>query len=213
MFCRGPNSPRTQGTLYRADFGYSAAKNQFYHGMKLHVSAQRRPGRLPLPEWLFFTPASCHDLTAAREQLPLRADLVYCADKAYASQQQRRQAQVQGGHWLTLYKAVRGQTLLPAGKGPWRPPRGRGLSRPCACRGVALPVADGANQLSKRDPRAFGSGPEPALLRQTGRRLLFTLRQLSIHAIYAPEQGTISAFVKAGSCFLPIPISAYFPLR
>lgn len=119
MLSRGPHSPRARVARPKADLGYCAAKNQFYHGLKLHVSACRRPGRLPLPEWFFFTPASCHDLTAAREHLPLRAGLVYCADKAYASREQRQQAQAQGTQWLTPYKAVRGQTLLPAGEGLW----------------------------------------------------------------------------------------------
>jgi hypothetical protein len=119
MLSRGPHSPRARVARQQADLGYCAAKNQFYHGVKLHVSARRRPGQLPLPEWLFFTSASCHDLTAAREHLPLQASLVYCADKAYADRAQRQRAQALGSQWLTPYKAVRGEQTLPPGEGLW----------------------------------------------------------------------------------------------
>ncbi len=66
-----------------ADVGYCAAKKTYFHGVRLHVIAERRFERLPNPSQIWLCEASHHDLTAAREQhleLPnttLMADLAY----------------------------------------------------------------------------------------------------------------------------------------
>ncbi|MBA3786252.1 MAG: transposase [Acidobacteria bacterium] len=66
-----------------ADVGYCAAKKTYFHGVRLHVIAERRFERLPNPSQIWLCQASHHDLTAAREQhleLPnttLMADLAY----------------------------------------------------------------------------------------------------------------------------------------
>lgn len=49
-----------------ADKGYCASKGEYYYGVKVHVLGLRRPGTLPLPDYLGLTPASEHDLTAFR---------------------------------------------------------------------------------------------------------------------------------------------------
>lgn len=45
-----------------AEVGYCATKKIYYHGVKLHLLAQRQPGTLPLPQWVAVTPAARHDL-------------------------------------------------------------------------------------------------------------------------------------------------------
>lgn len=45
-----------------ADVGYCATKQMYYHGLKIHLLAQRQPGTMPRPQWLAVTPASRHDL-------------------------------------------------------------------------------------------------------------------------------------------------------
>lgn len=66
-----------------ADVGYCAAKKTRFHGVRLHVIAQRRVGRLPSPTQIWLCEASHHDSTAFVKQkveLPtthLFGDLAY----------------------------------------------------------------------------------------------------------------------------------------
>ncbi len=47
-----------------ADKGHCAAKRLYYHGVKVHLIAERQPGHLPRPRLVEISPASTHDLTA-----------------------------------------------------------------------------------------------------------------------------------------------------
>jgi hypothetical protein len=47
-----------------ADAGFCAAKKTRFHGVRLHVVAQRRRGRLPLPNQIWLCAASHHDSKA-----------------------------------------------------------------------------------------------------------------------------------------------------
>ena len=53
-----------------ADKGYCATKRLYYHGVKLHLIAERRPGMLPLPRHVDVSAASAHDLTVLHGVLP-----------------------------------------------------------------------------------------------------------------------------------------------
>lgn len=67
-----------------ANKGYCASKDMYYYGVKLHVLGQRRPGTLPLPEYLGLTPASDNDLATFRQIAPqIQGGEIYL-DKAYA---------------------------------------------------------------------------------------------------------------------------------
>ena len=66
-----------------ADVGYCSSKDIFYHGAKLHVVAERRSDKLPVPKRVGLTPASENDLKALRRVLPTIEDGVLCGDKAY----------------------------------------------------------------------------------------------------------------------------------
>lgn len=47
-----------------ADKGHCATKRLYYHGVKMHLIAERQPGQLPRPRLVEISPASTHDLTA-----------------------------------------------------------------------------------------------------------------------------------------------------
>lgn len=63
--------------------GYCATKKMHYFGVKLHCLALRRCNSLPLPNTLFITPASTHDLTAMRSILEKIKGFPVILDKAY----------------------------------------------------------------------------------------------------------------------------------
>jgi hypothetical protein len=98
-----------------ANKGYCASKGEYYYGVKVHVLGQRRPGMLPLPDYLGVTPASDHDLVAFRQIMPqLQGGELY-VDKAYADELLRQAAQrEQALAILTPVKKAKGQAYLDA---------------------------------------------------------------------------------------------------
>jgi hypothetical protein len=82
ILSRQPDSAKVAPNL--ADKSYCATKKLWYHGLKWHVVASDRLGRMPLPERVQLTAASVHDLSALRQQLPALQGGSLVADKAYA---------------------------------------------------------------------------------------------------------------------------------
>lgn len=78
-------SSKRDGKVARAltDKGYCATKRLHYYGIKIHAIAFSRKGQLPLPEFMYITPASTHDLTAVRPILARLYNRVFIADKIY----------------------------------------------------------------------------------------------------------------------------------
>ncbi|GAB3990699.1 IS982 family transposase [Spirosoma daeguense] len=68
-----------------ADKGYCATKKLFYHGLKWHMLATDRLGRLPLPQRLHLRAASVNDLTALRVPVAALESVALVGEKAYAS--------------------------------------------------------------------------------------------------------------------------------
>jgi len=66
-----------------ASVGYCAAKKTYFHGVRLHVIAERRFNRLPNPSQIWLCEASHHDLTAAKEQQLSLPNTTLIADLAY----------------------------------------------------------------------------------------------------------------------------------
>ena len=111
MTCCGRNR---KGKVAReiADKGYCSTKNQYYHGLKLHIVGYRRKGHLPFPYRIVLSSASENDLSVfKRECVPAIADKTIFADKIYRD----------NGFWnverasknnvlLTPVKAVKGAT-------------------------------------------------------------------------------------------------------
>ena len=73
-------SAKVAGEL--ANKGYNSTKKTYYYGMKLHILAFRRCGRLPLPDYIGLTPASEADINILKEIAkdihftPIYADVV-----------------------------------------------------------------------------------------------------------------------------------------
>jgi len=53
-----------------ANKGYCGSIGCYYYGVKVHILGCRRPGTLPLPEYIGLTCASDHDLLAFRQLVP-----------------------------------------------------------------------------------------------------------------------------------------------
>ena len=66
-----------------ADKGRCPVKRLYYHGVKLHLIAERRPGCLPLPRHMEVSPASAHDLTVLHGVLPQLQRGWLLGDKIY----------------------------------------------------------------------------------------------------------------------------------
>jgi hypothetical protein len=66
-----------------ADVGYCAAKKTRFHGVRLHVIARRRRGRLPSPAQVWLCAASHHDSKAFIQQQPELSTTELFGDLAY----------------------------------------------------------------------------------------------------------------------------------
>jgi hypothetical protein len=87
--------------------GYCSAKELYYFGCKLHLVGGHRPGHMPLPKQVGFTPANVHDLTAFK---PITRQLVntgLVADKAYADRQLKEDLHKQNSYLLTPPKQLK----------------------------------------------------------------------------------------------------------
>jgi hypothetical protein len=98
-----------------ADKGYCSSKDTFYHGVKLHVVAQKRPGTMPLPDRIGLTSGSENDLTALRQALPAIEGGALYGDKAYVDGSLReRLSEKQNLELVTPPKKAKGETCLSA---------------------------------------------------------------------------------------------------
>jgi hypothetical protein len=95
-----------------ADKGYNSTKKTYYYGVKLHILAFRRSGRLPLPDYIGLTPASEADINVLKgisEDIHLTP--VY-ADKAYIDEALSQLLDQQGSSLNTPVKKEKGQKEL-----------------------------------------------------------------------------------------------------
>ena len=115
MLAVGTRANRARVARQLADVGFCATKQIHYCGLKSHVLAARRPSKLPLPERLFLSPASQHDLAALREFNPQFADCGLFGDKAYADTDTKAALQARRVYLVTPYKRKRNEeeTAVP----------------------------------------------------------------------------------------------------
>ena len=66
-----------------ANSGYCPAKKLYYHGVKIHVVGDHRPGTPPLPRYIGVIPAGMNDGPAVESVAPTLAYRELYADKAY----------------------------------------------------------------------------------------------------------------------------------
>jgi len=116
MMAKGQRASQARVASKRTpDVGYCSSKDTFYHGVKLHVIAGKRSGKLPLPNRAGMTPGSENDLQALRRVLPTIEEGVLCGDKAYCDGPLKEQlAEDQNLDLLTPIKKEKGQKTLPA---------------------------------------------------------------------------------------------------
>ena len=87
MLASGTRSKRARVAPEIAKCGFSAVKQTNFHGVRLHLIANRQPGCLPLPTQVWLKEGNVHDLTALKEisdELPPGINLF--GDKAYADE-------------------------------------------------------------------------------------------------------------------------------
>lgn len=94
-----------------ADKSFCASKNLWYYGVKLHLAAARRLQQLPMPEHIFLTEASCHDLEALRQMNLKLGNCALFADKAYASRETKAEFDKDGTVLATPTKKEKNQPL------------------------------------------------------------------------------------------------------
>jgi len=115
MVAVGTRANRARVARRLADVGYCATKQIHYRGVKLHILAARRISKLPLPERLFLSPASQHDLAALKEFNPQLSGCGLFGDKAYADTDTKADLQKRGIYLVTPYKRKRNEdeTAVP----------------------------------------------------------------------------------------------------
>jgi Transposase DDE domain len=83
MLARHGHSYRARVGREVADIGFCAAKKTRFHGVRLHLIAQRRAHRLPLPSQVWLCAASHHDSKAFIQQQPELSPTELFGDLAY----------------------------------------------------------------------------------------------------------------------------------
>ena len=94
-----------------ANRGYCAAKKTHFHGVRLHVIAQRRSGQLPLPDQMWLRAASVHDLSSVREQEIHLPTSTLFGDKAYPAPDLQQRFTEQATRLFTPCKKPKGAEL------------------------------------------------------------------------------------------------------
>ncbi len=94
-----------------ADVGYCAAKKTYFHGIRLHVIAEKRFAKLPNPTQIWLAEASHHDLTAAKEQHLELPNTTLIADLAYPEPEFEKSLKQQNTRLLTGRKKPKGKEL------------------------------------------------------------------------------------------------------
>ena len=94
-----------------ADIGFCAAKKTRFHGVRLHCLAQRRAGRLPLPNQVWLCAASHHDSKAFIEQQPELLPTELFGDLAYPTPEIVAHLKEQHARLITPQKKPKGKEL------------------------------------------------------------------------------------------------------
>ncbi len=112
MLACGSRSKQGRVAPEIAKTGFSAVKQTHFHGVRLHLIAEKQPGSLPLPAKVWIREGNVHDLTAAREnmaQLPSAGNLF--GDKAYADAALKTELEEQGVKLFTPVKKPKNKEL------------------------------------------------------------------------------------------------------
>lgn len=116
MLAQNGHSYRARVAHDLANVGYCAAKKTRFHGVRLHVSATRRSGSLPLPRRIWLAQGSVHDARAFKEQAPSLSAVALFGDLAYCDKELRALVEAQDGQLITPMKKPKGKDLSEAEK-------------------------------------------------------------------------------------------------
>jgi hypothetical protein len=114
MLAQHGHSYRARVAREVADVGYCAAKKTRFHGVRLHVLAQRHAGQLPSPAQVWLCEASHHDSKAFIGQLPELPDTHLFGDLAYPTPDIFRHLKEQGSQLIAPRKKPKGGELTDA---------------------------------------------------------------------------------------------------
>lgn len=90
--------------------GYCSTKSMYYHGLKLHALAYRRPNHLPFPESIVITSAAENDLNVFKENWNTITNRSFYGDKIYQDTEFFDKTQeCYNSTMFTPVKAVKGQ--------------------------------------------------------------------------------------------------------
>lgn len=110
MLCSGKRQGKVAPELSEKSF--CSTKGVYYFGVKLHVIAFRRKGKLPVPEYLGLSSAAENDLEAVRQILPTIAHRAVFADKAYCDKGLNEALKELDSCIYTPVKLLKGETQL-----------------------------------------------------------------------------------------------------
>lgn len=89
----GSKSKRAKVAQAVAATGFCAVKQTNFHGVRLHLIARRKTGKLPRPTQMWLRQGNVHDLTALKEQAHLPTNMTLFADKAYVGRDFKKHLQ------------------------------------------------------------------------------------------------------------------------
>jgi len=111
MLAQHGHSYRARVAREIANVGFCAAKKTRFHGVRLHVIAQRKSGRLPRPSQVWLCEASHHDSKAFIEQQPELHATELFGDLAYPTPEIVAHLQAQQTRLITPHKKTKGVDL------------------------------------------------------------------------------------------------------
>lgn len=111
MLAQHGHSYRAKVAREIASIGYCAAKKTRFHGVRLHVIAQRAVGRLPIPAQVWLCAAAHHDSQAFSGQSPVLPDTCLFGDLAYPTPDIRTHLKEQHTRLITPQKKPKGGEL------------------------------------------------------------------------------------------------------
>lgn len=112
MLACGNRSKQARVASEIAQTGFSAVKQTNFHGVRLHLIANKQTNSLPLPNQVWIKAGNVHDLAALKEisdELPSGINLF--GDKAYASECFKAELKGRQIHLLTPIKKPQKEKL------------------------------------------------------------------------------------------------------
>ena len=117
MLASGTRSKQAKVAPEMAKTGFSAVKQTNFHGVRLHLIANKQTAALPLPTQVWLKEGNVHDLVALKEikdELPTGINLF--GDKAYADESFKAELKEQQIQLLTPIKKPKKENLTIAQK-------------------------------------------------------------------------------------------------